>query len=204
MLTALLNLPWATDERAFADPIVDWDNNIARYEMPSGKQFADDYRIARPLVHAPEPHKTILRQAPPSAKTSHVALRQHLREWQASGRTFDAMGTANASGIAPMDVSAVSGHKAMKGQGRQEQGQASQGQSDKTKGKEPRFEGTCNHCQKPGHRPQIAGARPAATRQHRSRRSRRQGLKRQGWQAEPPTYSISWETKRPAPRTWRS
>ena len=37
VLTSLLNPPWATDERLFADAIVDWDNSIARYEIQSGK-----------------------------------------------------------------------------------------------------------------------------------------------------------------------
>eukprot|EP00959_Pyramimonas_sp_CCMP1952_P094438 1975676-Pyramimonas_sp.AAC.1 len=60
--------------------------------MQAGKDFGDEFRIAKLLAHGPEPCNTVLRNAPTAAKVSHVALRTHLREWMASGQVFAASG----------------------------------------------------------------------------------------------------------------
>ena len=96
MLSGLLNPKW-DDSRPFTDQLVDWDNDVARYTMQAGKDFGDEFRIATLLVHSPEPFKTVLRNAPTTAKATHAALRAHLREWQASGLVFAPSG---ASGLA--------------------------------------------------------------------------------------------------------
>ena len=59
MLRGLLNQIWG-DTRLFADQLVDWDDDIACYEMLTGKHFGDELRIATLLVHSPEPHKIVL------------------------------------------------------------------------------------------------------------------------------------------------
>ena len=40
--------------------LVEWDNEVAKYEMQSAKEFGDDYRIATLLMHAPEPRSSPL------------------------------------------------------------------------------------------------------------------------------------------------
>eukprot|EP00959_Pyramimonas_sp_CCMP1952_P007296 153025-Pyramimonas_sp.AAC.1 len=92
MLSGLLNPRW-DDQKPFADQLVDWDNDVARYVTQAGKDFGDQFRIATLLAHRPEPYKTALRNVPTAAKVSHMAMRTHLREWMASGQVFAASGT---------------------------------------------------------------------------------------------------------------
>eukprot|EP00959_Pyramimonas_sp_CCMP1952_P023887 500853-Pyramimonas_sp.AAC.1 len=45
MLSGLLNQRW-DDQKPFADQLVDWDNDVARYMMQACKEFGDEFRIA--------------------------------------------------------------------------------------------------------------------------------------------------------------
>ena len=90
MLSQLLNPQWESGDKPFAELLVDWENDVSRYELQSGKPFSDEYRIATLLMHAPEPYKTVLRSAPATSRGTYVMLRAHLREWMASGRSFAA------------------------------------------------------------------------------------------------------------------
>ena len=155
----------------FADMLVDWENDTARYEIQSGKQFADDYRVATLLVHAPEPARTVLRNAPPAAKLSYAALREHLRQWHMSGLTYSGLGTMR--GDDPMEgvtVGAVSGQKAgvdPKGKGgkgdKGDKGAKGKFKGDKGKGKKGKYgknekgkkgekgDRKCFYCNESGH-----------------------------------------------------
>eukprot|EP00959_Pyramimonas_sp_CCMP1952_P029379 616606-Pyramimonas_sp.AAC.1 len=53
MLSGLLHPRW-DDQKPFADQLVDWDNDVARYVMQAGEDFGDEFRIAALLVHSPE------------------------------------------------------------------------------------------------------------------------------------------------------
>ena len=131
MLSALLNPPWGDGAASFHDALVEWANDIARYEIQSKKAFGDDYRVATLLVHAPEPFRAVLRNAPASARGSYVLLRSHLREWHASGVVFS--GTGMSSGSDPMDVGAIHGHASAKGK---EKGKDQKGKDKTEKGKD--------------------------------------------------------------------
>ena len=77
MLTGLLNPPWSADTtngRPFADLIVDWENDTARYEIQSGKQFGDEYKVVTLLVHPrASAHGPAERTADSEAHLHHVA-----------------------------------------------------------------------------------------------------------------------------------
>lgn len=179
MLSALFNPTWSAGEALFSDALAQWGNDIARYELQSSKPFGEDYRIAKLLVHSPEPFRGIMRAAPASVRGSHSQLRAYLREGQATGQAFSAAGVAQDA----MEVGAVSGQHApnadkgrkpwkgtKKGDGKTPGGKSSGGKGDsknvgkgrskvdkgggklKNKEKPPRFEGECNNCGKHGHK----------------------------------------------------
>ena len=59
------------------------------------------------LVHAPEPQRTVVRNAPAAVKATYVNLKANLREWQASCQMFTSGGARAGSDYSPMEIGAV-------------------------------------------------------------------------------------------------
>ena len=111
MLSTLLNPMWADASKPFLEAIVDWENDVARYQLQSAKAFAEEYKIATLLAHAPEPYRTVLRNAPAATRDDYVKLRCHARDWHQSGLVFPSSSN-NPGGQAPMEIGASTGHPA--------------------------------------------------------------------------------------------
>ena len=96
--------------------MIEWETEIARYELQSGKAFADDYKIATLMVHSPEPFRSVLRNAPAAARASYQLLVAHLREYRASGMAFAPTGVPFDDPMQVDQVGAIQGAgKAPKG-----------------------------------------------------------------------------------------
>ena len=148
-LNEVLQVDFGTDERAYMDNVVQWEQRVHEFETMSRETLPDVVKRA------------IITERSPSAIRTHLLVnaqtltRAVIEAFLAVGRKWG----PDHSGPAPMDVEAMT--RKGKGKGGKSKGKI-KGGKDKEKGnskgkdtekeKVVRFDGYCGHCGKCGHR----------------------------------------------------
>eukprot|EP00971_Amphidinium_carterae_P225627 4474670-Amphidinium_carterae.1 len=101
ILRAILNPThtWTTEMQKgtdFVECLSRWEYLVGQYRMLSGEQLSDRILVATVLEHAPEPLREMLRQSHESVRSSYSALKDHLREYSASGKVYHFSDAAQA------------------------------------------------------------------------------------------------------------
>ena len=108
----------------FSDLFIEWEQQVAIYELQRQKTIDDDVKVAVVTRNSPPDVRMALRQAAHVYGDNYLQMMQVLEQYLKTGREYDMHGVAknNASSITeptPMDVGAAhSFGKSQKGKGK--------------------------------------------------------------------------------------
>ena len=116
MLTALMSPLWEAKVASgsdFSDLLLEWEQQVAIYELQRRRQHDDDVNVAVVTRYSPPYVRAALRQSAHVYGDDYRAMRRVLDQYLKAGREYDVQGVPDHAGVGsssdavPMDVGAV-------------------------------------------------------------------------------------------------